>query len=130
MAPSANSGEKYSSDFNNSRRGSKKRSLPGSIKKGSSRAYSSIGAAGVKAPSLETQERLIAEELQNNNVDDGPQNDHGIDKKSSMSAPDQPIVVQQHDFADDRSPLGSVPEHPSDERVAMIEGRMKQKKAP
>lgn len=47
-----------------------------------------------------------------------------------MSAPEHPIVVQQHDFTDERSPLGSVPENTPDERVAMIEGRMKQKKAP
>ncbi|TNV83956.1 hypothetical protein FGO68_gene8522 [Halteria grandinella] len=131
VQPSNNSGEKYSSDFHNSRRGSKKPSLPVSVKKGSSRAYSSIGGHGTKDPALESQERLIVEEMQNNkNVMSTIQNDHGIDKKSSMSAPDHPIVVQQHDFTDDRSPLGSVPENTPDDRIAMIEGRMKQKKAP
>jgi hypothetical protein len=65
------------------------------VKKGSSRAYSSIGGPGTKDPALESQERLIVEEMQNNNNNmmSTIQNDQGIDKKSSMSAPDHAIVV-------------------------------------
>lgn len=63
-----NSAEKYSSDFQNSRRaeskGSKKPSLPGSVKKASSRAYSSIGGPNQgKDQFNESNERIIVEEM-------------------------------------------------------------------
>jgi hypothetical protein len=68
-APAEQSGEKYSSDFNNSRRGdskrsTKKQSLPAKMKKPSSRGYSSNGAGkGGREPSNDSNERIIVEEM-------------------------------------------------------------------